>query len=197
MDGTADFKTHQERIASSLVSVVRTATQVSSQDLSFHRAANEQFSQLLDAQNSHLLKLTNKILKAAVKDTTKRTPTLQDLDGVDENWTKVTEVVDDLLEKADTSLDEFTGVLKRINPSDSDAVQPPAKKVRQGTGIDQWAHASMQKPQLHFNRKVDNYDTTTWKPLLKTKPHALISLEESVGNGDGGQVYKSRNLICR
>lgn len=188
MDATTDFKTHQERIASSLVNVVRTASQISSQDLSFHRAANEDFSQLLDTQNSHLLKLTNKILKASVKDTTKKAPALQDLDGVDENWAKVTEVIDDLLEKADTSLDEFTGVLKRINPNDSDATQPPTKKIRQGTGIDQWARASMQKPQLNFERKVNNYDTSTWKPLLKTKPHALVSLENSIGNGDGGQV---------
>lgn len=184
----ADFKAYQERIASSLVNVTRTAAQIATQDLSFHRSASEQFSQSLDSQTNHLLRLTNKLLKAAAKDTSIKTRTLQDLDSVEDDWRDVVDVVDDLLEKADASLDEFTGVLKRMSPTVQGSVETSAKKARQGQGIDQWAHASMSKPQLLFDKKVNNFETATWKPLLKTKPHALVSLDESLGSGHDGQV---------
>lgn len=40
---------------------------------------------------------------------------------------------------------------------------------------------NLLKPQLAFNVKPDNNDISPWKPLLKTKPHATVPLEESLG----------------
>ena len=40
---------------------------------------------------------------------------------------------------------------------------------------------NLVKPQLAFNVKPDNHDNSPWKPLLATKPHAVIPLEESLG----------------
>lgn len=37
------------------------------------------------------------------------------------------------------------------------------------------------KPQLAFEVKPDNEDTSPWLPLLKTKPHAKVPLEDSLG----------------
>jgi exosome complex exonuclease RRP6 len=36
------------------------------------------------------------------------------------------------------------------------------------------------KPQLAFDVKPDNNDTTLWKPILDSKPHAILTLEESL-----------------
>lgn len=38
------------------------------------------------------------------------------------------------------------------------------------------------KPQLAFDNKPNNDDNTPWKPLLTSKPHATVPLEESLGS---------------
>ena len=40
---------------------------------------------------------------------------------------------------------------------------------------------NLVKPQLSFDVKPDNSDTSPWKPFLATKPYAIVPLEESLG----------------
>jgi len=184
MDLTSDFQTYHDRITKSLVEVVRTGGQISNSDLSFHRS-NDKISRSLDQQNTRLLRLTNKLLKAAAQDSTVKPPTLRDQDGIEDNWREVVDVVDDLLEKADASLDEFTGVIARLSPAHQDGAQTPSKQpsqpVRPFPRI-QFPKV-MHKPQLLFHRKVNNLTPEPFKPLLIDKPHAIKSLEESIGDG--------------
>lgn len=174
----ADFKAYQDRVTASLVNVTRSAAGVASHDLSFHRSLSDKVSKSLDAQNVHLLRLTSKLLRAATKDTNIKAPALKDRDAVDDNWRGIVDVVDNLLEKADASLDEFTGVIKRMSPS-VPGTPEPAPKPRYPSNYS--VAYGIPKPQLQFDRKVDNYETGPWKPLLTSKPHALVSLEESIG----------------
>jgi len=37
---------------------------------------------------------------------------------------------------------------------------------------------SLAKPQLCFKTKVNNHDNSAWKPILKTKPHAVVPLND-------------------
>lgn len=186
MDLIADFKTYQERVTSSLVNVTKTSSQLSNQDLSFHRSANEKLSRALDIQNAHLLRLTNKLLKAAIKETNIKPPNLEDQEGIDDNWRRIVDVVDDLLEKADASLDEFTGAIRRQSP----AARPetPERTSRPSPSSNVWTKNQVQKPQQFFTRPVNNHETVPWKPILKAKPHAVITLEESIGSEKEGQV---------
>lgn len=186
MDLTADFKTFQGQVQSALVNLTRTAAQVSNQDLSFHRSSSEKLSRSLDRQNAHLLRLTNKLLKAVSKDTSIKPPTLQDQDSVDDNWRRVVDVVDDLLEKADSALDEVSGVLKRQSPSLQDGTQSPQALPKGRRGLQKWFPPVTQKPQHLFDKKVNNADTASFKPLLQNKPHAIVPLEESIGDGQTG-----------
>ena len=39
-----------------------------------------------------------------------------DLENVEDNWRAVVDVVDSLLERGDTALDEFTGAVRRLGP---------------------------------------------------------------------------------
>ena len=180
---TADFKSYKDRVTSSLLSATRQVNALSAQDLSFHRNSSDNVSRALDRQNSHLLRLTNKLLKAATADSGIKAPHVKDQDGIDDNWSGIVDVVDDLLEKADASLDEFTGLIKRHSPSVPNRVQTPP---RQSLPSIRYPQTPIEKPQLLFNRKVNNYETEPWRPLLTTKPHATVPLDESIGDPESG-----------
>lgn len=113
MDETQDFKSLQDQIQAVLTSTTRTAGQISSEDLSFQRSLNPELGTLLDEQSARLLELSNELLKSAASISELKAPVLEDHDDVENNWRSVVDVIDSLLEKTDTSLDEYTGVLKR------------------------------------------------------------------------------------
>lgn len=56
--------------------------------------------------------------------------------------------------------------------------------------------ANIIKPQNAFERKVDNFDAGPWKPLLTTKPHATVPLEQSLTTFvDGDDTTQYDHLI--
>ncbi len=187
MDLTTDFKAFQDLVQASLVNVTRSATQVSNQDLSFHRSSSEKLSRSLDNQNAYLLRLTNKLLKAATQDTQLKPPSLRNQDSIEDNWRGLVDVVDGLLEKADSSLDEFSGATRPQSPARNDT-EPP-RPSRTGFGVQRWAKDSIQKPQTTFEKPVNNHDDTPWRPLLQTKPHASVSSEKSIGSAETGYKH--------
>ena len=182
MDVTADFKSFQDKVTSSLVNVTKGAGQLAMEDLSFHRSSSSRLSKNLDAQNARLLQLTSKLLKAAAKDTNNTPPKLRNQEDVEDKWRSTIDVIDDLLEKSDACLDEFTGVIKRLSPALQDGTATPPMAKERPQKIPSIFHSSaMPKPQLLFQRAVANNDTARFKPLLRWKPHATVSLEESIG----------------
>lgn len=187
-DLLTDFKSFQELVQSSLVDVTRSAGQVASQDLGFHRSSSEKLSRSLDRQNAHLLRLTNNLLKAVTKETPIKAPSLQEQDDIDDSWRRIVDVVDHLLEKSDSALDEFSGVIKRQSPALQDTPQSSPGPVNVARGLQAWSRDSMQKPQQFFAIKPDNFPTGTFKPLLQTKPHAIVPLSESIGDAETGLV---------
>ena len=185
MDLTSDFQAYHDRVTKSLVDVVRTGGQISNTDLSFHRS-NQKVSRSLDQQNARLLRLTNKLLRAASQDSNLKAPTIRDQDGIDDNWLSVVDVVDYNLEKADASLDEFTGAIKTMSPAHQDGAQTPTRQTPLPTRTNPPRPSFqkvMHKPQLFFQRKVNNLDPEPFKPLLIKKPHAIKPLAESIGVG--------------
>lgn len=180
MDFTADFKSFQEKVTSTLLSTTRVAGQIASEDLSFHRSSRPAVSSSLDAQNARLLALTNKLLKAATAGSDVRAPKLQDEEAVEDQWRNVVDVVDDLLEKADASLDEFTGVIKRLSPARQEKSDEAPLSHRRSSKKLPPTHsiANLPKPQRLFEKPHSNHDQSPFKPLLQSKPHALTSLEQ-------------------
>jgi exosome complex exonuclease RRP6 len=172
-------------ILASVVNVTRAAGTLSRNDLKFLQSSNEQFSHNLDRQSTQLLRLTNKLFKAATQDTTIKTPHLKTQDDIEDNWRSIVDVIDDLIEKADASLDEYTGAIKRLSPSASDnnQVPPRSSPYARFAASHVMPVPVREKPQLFFTRKVNNYEKAPFKPLLRSKPHAVVSLEESIGDG--------------
>ncbi|KAI1259680.1 ribonuclease H-like domain-containing protein [Xylariaceae sp. FL1019] len=174
-----DFKAVQETIQAALVATTRQANQIASEDLSFHRTSNPAVAEELDDASSRLLSLTASLLQSAAKGTDVSIPDLDDADDVEVHWHRIVDVVDTLLEKADTCLDEYTGAIKR-KTAPVDHPGTAAKKSR--SALDHsLRNANVLKPQNAFERKPNNLDTAPWKPLLSSKPHAITPLHKSLG----------------
>jgi exosome complex exonuclease RRP6 len=117
MDPTQDLKSLQDQIQAALISTTRTTGQISSEDLGFQRSLNPEVGTALDEQSERLLSLATALLKSAASISQLRAPVLEEADDVENNWRGIVDVVDSLLEKSDTCLDEYTGVIKRKDPS--------------------------------------------------------------------------------
>ena len=175
----SDLKSTQESLTASLVRMSRTVAQLAQEDLSFYRSFNKDAAELIDEQSARMLELTNKLMKTSTTDTNVNPPTLTDKDSVDEKWSAVVDVADSLLERADNSLDEFTGVIKKLTPAEEEQA-PVMRKTSKFATIYDYGPSKIPKPQLQFDRKVDTSDITPFKPLLNSKPHAKVSLEKSL-----------------
>ncbi|KAI0423896.1 ribonuclease H-like domain-containing protein [Xylaria sp. FL1042] len=182
MDPSQDFKSLQETIQTALVSTTRLANQIAAEDLSFQRTSNPAVAEELDESSSRLLGLTSSLLQSATKGTDVAGPSLEDADDVDVHWSRIVDVLDNLLEKADTCLDEYTGAIKRKAPA-ADQYAAPAKKSRYV--LDQSIRrANVLKPQNAFELKPNNHDTSPWRPILTKKPHSTLPLDESLETFD-------------
>lgn len=113
MDPSQDFKSLQEKIQAALVATTRTTNQLAAEDLSFQKTSNPAIEEQLDDTNGHLLSLASTLIKSATKGTDLRAAELEDADDIDVHWSRIVDVFDTLLEKADTCLDEYTGLIKR------------------------------------------------------------------------------------
>lgn len=112
-----DFNSVEEGIKSALLSTIRSANSLGDEDIAFHRSLDPAVGTTLDRQNARLLGLADRLVGAATANTEiVRPPRLNDLESVEGNWKAVVDVVDSLLERADTALDEFTGAVKRLSP---------------------------------------------------------------------------------
>jgi len=118
------FSSLQSQIQAALVSTTRSASTLANEDLSFHRALSAPLAKDLDRQNARLLGLASSLLGAATatEETVRPAPSLKDIDAIDGNWRAVVDVVDSLLERADSALDEFTGAVRRLSPGLADKV---------------------------------------------------------------------------
>ena len=176
-----DFKTLQESLQKALLSTTRTVNILGTPqlDLPFQRTVKPDVSDRVDKKSEQLLQLASDLLKSAGNATNQRVSALEDIDDVDINWRSIVDVLDSLLEKADTCLDEYTGIIKRKDAPTAEAGRAPKRPTTERLD---WSlkRANILKPQNTFERKPDNFDQGPWKPLLSSKPHAQVSLEESL-----------------
>lgn len=193
MSSDATFKDSKTSISLALIETTRTAGQISNEDLAFHRSSNPSIVPLLEQQNSRLLRLARRLTSSAVSGTEVAAPHISDADSVEDNWKEIVDVIDNLLEKADACLDEYTGVIRRLSPSREDKT----KKAEPASGRQKPSKAyrtqNIAKPQLLFDKVPTNDEITPFKPLLRTKPNAIVALDESlklVAADDGSKQYE-------
>ncbi|OAQ79297.1 3'-5' exonuclease domain-containing protein [Purpureocillium lilacinum] len=177
METPQDFKSLQEGIQKALVSAVKTVNRIAAEDLAFQRTVDPDVAEQLDESTSRVLALSTRLLETAGKACGVKPPALEDVEDIDMKWQSVVDVVDSALEKADTALDEYTGLVKRKEPPSSDTA-PSSKRAKSTNKVIR--NANVTKPQLLFESKPDNFPTGPWKPILTKKPHATVALDKSL-----------------
>jgi exosome complex exonuclease RRP6 len=187
MGDLADFSSFQKKFTAALKSTNHSVNRIASEDINFHRSSSNEFAEDLDEQSSRLLTLTTSLLKAATGGTELPAPVLDNEDSLEDNWRGVVDVIDNLLEKADACLDEFTGVIKKLSPPQQDrlardAANRPAKTF---PSIYDYGPSKIPKPQLLFRTAPNNQDMSPFRPLLTSKPNAIVSLKKSLKMVDG------------
>lgn len=190
------FKDLREGISSALVDMTRTVGHITNEDLAFHRSSSPSIVPLLEQQNSRLLRLAGRLAKTATSGTEVTPPQLLNTDSVDDSWNKIVDVFDNILEKADACLDEYTGIIrKEVNLAEQGYIskaKSPLGKQRPGKA---YRTQNIPKPQLLFDRVPTNDLTTPFKPLLRSKPNSIVSLDQSlqpVAAEDGSNRYSLR-----
>ncbi|KAH7138281.1 ribonuclease H-like domain-containing protein [Dendryphion nanum] len=179
------FKAHYDTITAALVSTTRSATQLNTADIPFQRSLDPTVGVAIDAQNARLLHLAQRLLESAAAGSDAVGPKLPDVEAIDDNFKGIVDVIDSLREKADTSLDEYTGVVKRISPGVEQATTTPKSRFPS-------APQHIIKPQLTFENVPLNNEIGAFRPLLSSKPHASIPLNESLKtfkDGNGREQY--------
>lgn len=116
MEPSSDFKSLQDSVSKSLVNTVKISNRIAAEDLSFQRTIDPSVAELLDERSQRLRELSTRLLKSAADACGLKAPELEDAEDVDVNWRGIVDVVDTVLEKADTALDEYTGLIKRKEP---------------------------------------------------------------------------------
>jgi exosome complex exonuclease RRP6 len=113
-----DFASLQSAISSGLISTTRSVSALAGEDLPFHRSLDASVGTKLDRQNARLLGLASSLLGSArpATETVRGPPSLKDVEGIENNWRTVVDVVDSLLDSADTALDDFAGAVRRLSP---------------------------------------------------------------------------------
>lgn len=106
------------------MSAVKSVNRIAAEDLGFQRTVNPDAAEQLDEKSSRLLDISAKLLQSAARACGVKAPQLEDAEDVDMNWQGIVDVVDSVLEKADTALDEYTGIIKRKEPPNGESVRP-------------------------------------------------------------------------
>ncbi|KAF1973591.1 exosome complex exonuclease-like protein Rrp6 [Bimuria novae-zelandiae CBS 107.79] len=173
-----DFKATQEQITKALIATTRAATRINKADVPFQRSLNPAAGGALDKQNARLLQLARRLLENAATGADAVGPDLPTVEALDEadKWRGFVDVIDSLLEKADTSLDEYSGVVKRMSPGAEQATAAAAVKPR--PNIAAAPSKFLPKPQLQFENVPKNNETGGFHPLLTSKPHAKVPMEQ-------------------
>ncbi|KAF2099970.1 hypothetical protein NA57DRAFT_65802 [Rhizodiscina lignyota] len=184
MASPPDIPSLHSAVTSALISTTRTVSELCAEDLAFHRSLDPKVGEGLDRQSARLLNLAERLIDSASAGATGKSDAGSErgiklssnvdgesgvADAIEENWNKIVDVVDGLLEKADATLDEFTGV-----------VQPSVPSKKKWSPYDFFKTGNLTKPQLLFEHPPRNDETTPFKPLLTSKPHAIVPLEDSL-----------------
>ncbi|KAL8833447.1 MAG: hypothetical protein Q9170_004256 [Blastenia crenularia] len=191
MASERSFQELRHEVPAALVRMTRTASQILNEDLTFQRSINPEVDRLIEEQSRRLLSLVRDLNKTAAVSTDTPPPPLKNVDSVEDGWRGIVDVIDNLLEKADACLDEFTGVVKKLTPENlreaaaADAKKPLAKH--------EYRYQNLPKPQRLFKKVPTNDESTPFKPLLQLKPNAIVSLKDSlvtVPTQDGATQYR-------
>ncbi|KAH3684431.1 hypothetical protein WICPIJ_004617 [Wickerhamomyces pijperi] len=148
---------------------VRAASGLSSNDINFYKSVDKSIEETSNKASDRVLTLINNVLESLEMED------IKPLAGsaISESWKSVSNILDDIFEKADMALDEHKGT--NVKPDGSrmkyldDSPAAPNSQANQ----------KIKKPQLAFKTPIDNTEAGPFKPLLTSKPFAILPFEET------------------
>lgn len=151
-----------------VVQTIRAASALAAQDVKFYASLDHTLAEAFETSAASILSLANSLL---LKSSNDFRPIESGLDYLTSslNWKNVSDALDNTFENIDLAMD----VLQ--NPKKDDSLL----YLDEGSREDETPKVIV-KPQLSFKTPIDNSDSHPFQPKLKSKPHALRSLEESV-----------------
>ncbi|KOG99067.1 exosome nuclease subunit RRP6 [Saccharomyces eubayanus] len=158
-------------LLSKIVNVIRAASSLAAQDVDFYRNLDRDFSNILQSKSNKLTEMVNGIVHSI--DEHHDSLELKE-EEISDLWKDFGNIMDNLLEKSDHSLDN----LNRTSNSNNSAAD--LQYLGDFSGKDSHPTKRVEKPQLKFRTPIDNSESHPFLPLLKEKPNALKPLSDSL-----------------
>ena len=148
---------------SKIVSSIRISNAIKAEDIQYHSLTSASYKKKQEELQHRIYNVLNHI---HYKLNNKRLHGKEDA----EVFNQIVESIDTCLERVDTNIDKLKGL------DNKDHIKIVNKKRK--TSLNSMNNNQINKPQIHFKRKIDNY--TAFKPVLKSKPNALIPLDNDL-----------------
>lgn len=186
-----------EKYAPVLKNLIRYSSAVNAKDISFYKSIDSSIKNKSEEINSSVVDIMNNILMSASTITQDQGMDLENikfqLDSESENNQVISNILDNLLETVELNLDNHykaknnknfkgLGKEKATTQHDDDGYTylDPNENTNPSNTIVPRGAANMEKPQIHFQTPVDNFESSPFKPQITFKPNAIKSLEDSL-----------------
>ncbi|KAG0008149.1 exosome nuclease subunit, partial [Entomortierella chlamydospora] len=168
----ADFEAWQTALFATLVRATKAANAIPANDVSFYRTLDRSFAANMDDVSTTTIDLCNGLLRQAGGPENEE---LNDSDDVNDRFDIITDVVDNMIEKVDVTIDEMKAPRKK-----GAAVVPqsaPVVALAKSNKLEyKLIHAqNIARPQLRFPDPVDN-SSAPFIRKIKYKPNAKVDL---------------------
>jgi exosome complex exonuclease RRP6 len=186
-----------EEYAPILKNLIRYSSAVNAKDISFYKSIDSSIRDTANDINSELIDSMNDILMSALTVSNDNTENLRFKDDFEqENNQILSNILDTLLERVEINIDNHYKAKKNKKYAKS-IVNTPVQSGDEYTYLDKSdasntnnnntnynnipkSNSNMEKPQSKFLNKIDNFETSPFKPLINIKPNAMQPLNESL-----------------
>lgn len=181
------FQDPIEAVAPVLKNLVRLSNALNQQDVSFYSSIDAEVKMQAQETNSALRDVMNRLTASALS----ITPDLhaEDMkieeDADQHNFNVVSNVLDTLFENVEIQLDNHHNKKDtKAEPVEDGYTYLDENDARDGTGQQRSKglpqSSNIDKPQMQFTEKVNNFETGPFKPLITMKPNAVKPLKEAM-----------------
>ncbi|KAG7660732.1 RRP6 [[Candida] subhashii] len=159
-----------------LVATIRASSSLAAQDVNFYKSVDSNLAEDIDASAKRLMNICNDLIR--VTDDTSETKMEFGQENItsDVSWNPIGNVLDSIFEKIDYAFDQATK--KSVSKAEGKSLEYLDDGSQTTSGNEPGKRTT--KPQLKFKTPIDNSESHPFKPKLKSKPHALISFEETL-----------------
>lgn len=189
-----------EKYAPTLKNLIRFSSALNAKDILFYKSIDPSIRDDAEGVNSELVDSMNDLLMSA--QTISTDSNLSNLkfqnDFEKENNQLISNILDTLLERVEINLDNHYKAKNRKVTINKTTVENPiddgytyldkadaehansSNQYNQSRLLPMKSNPNMEKPQAKFLEKINNFETSPFQPLIKFKPNAVRSLEDSL-----------------